>query len=235
MKLRCSNVLLCLIVLSGCTKERGRVEIDEGVESILAPLCRGVITTIDLDAVTAEKCFPDLVVGGDTSESHIMGSRAFIGSATACFVLGDSIYVCDRIGNAILVSDMTGNIIRHIGRSGRGPREFLNPCDITSGENGILVYDFGNSRVQILDRQFRYVSSIPAAFAPYASSLAFSGGLVYVHGNFGDTTLVRVYEGRVPFKYVRGFMPLLVPRGRQPMAMRFVRGIFSKALFVCSG
>jgi sugar lactone lactonase YvrE len=52
-----------------------------------------------------------------------------------------------------------GKFVRSFGKLGTGPVEFMTPHDIAiDGEGRLLVADRGNHRIQILDREGRYIS-----------------------------------------------------------------------------
>jgi DNA-binding beta-propeller fold protein YncE len=72
-----------------------------------------------------------------------------------------------------------GKFVRSFGKLGTGPVEFMTPHDIAiDGEGRLLVADRGNHRIQILDRDGRYISEWKQFGRP--SGVAVRDDLVYV-------------------------------------------------------
>ena len=70
-----------------------------------------------------------------------------------------NIYVVDRKDNKILIFDKELNFIDEFGRYGQGPGEFYHPYDITfDSEGNKLIIDKGNARIQIFNKDNKYVS-----------------------------------------------------------------------------
>lgn len=84
-------------------------------------------------------------------------------------------YVLDWKLSIVSKFDPSGNHICNIGRSGQGPGEFLSPQHICFDENGnLILYEYGNGRIQILDPTGMYLSSI--------KTLKFIHEIVYFNG-----------------------------------------------------
>jgi len=83
----------------------------------------------------------------------------------------------DREAALLIHVDESGNLIRQLGRKGRGPGEFL---DITFSNEipggGILIYDQGNNKNAIFDRNLKYQTEfIPESYDGAAFYLLATG------------------------------------------------------------
>lgn len=72
--------------------------------------------------------------------------------------LEDSVVICDMENNCLREFDFQGKEIRKVGQSGNGHGEFLRPSGLAYCGETFYVVDSGNSRVQILDKNFDYQS-----------------------------------------------------------------------------
>jgi hypothetical protein len=110
---------------------------------------------------------------------------------------------------------MDGRLVRKIGRSGKAPGEFLNPAGIATNGDVVAIYDTQNARVQLFDVHFSYLTSIPAAFPIFVTSLALTKDNLVIHGDYRDSLLIKVYELRKPFTFKHSFFPSVVPLRHQ--------------------
>lgn len=216
------NLLIAVLgacaLVAGCShKEQPKGSIAEYAKSLEGVIAAAPKSVIDLDAIEPETVYPDLVIPSDTLSKE---GGLFLASPQNLVVIGDSLYISDRMNHGIVVANRDGKLIRLIGREGQGPGEFARPWEIAANDRFILVHDEGNSRVQIFDHAFHYISSIPAFCHPTNGALAASDRRIFVQGS--DTNLVQVYEAREPFRLEYSFMPLVVPPHQQPMAMNSV-------------
>ncbi len=160
---------------------------------------------VNLDALEGSVVYPDLIIGEQEFASTQLQSDLFLAAPTACVVVGDSVYICDRLNNSIVVADKKGQIIRRVGRAGKGPGEFLEPYHIASNGEFFFIYDFGNARVQIFTTTFKYTYSIPAAFPMFGTTIAANRRLLLIHGSLDHPDLVKAYVPREPFTQVGSF------------------------------
>ena len=63
-----------------------------------------------------------------------------------------NIVISDSGDNQVVILDRIGNLVKRIGRRGQGPSEFNRPGKIGVLEDNILVYDAGNSRIQLITK-----------------------------------------------------------------------------------
>lgn len=67
---------------------------------------------------------------------------------------GDLIYVADACNHRIVVFTLEGQFVRNIGRVGSGPGEFRFPYGLDlDAEGNLVVCEFGNNRVQRIDKR----------------------------------------------------------------------------------
>ena len=84
-----------------------------------------------------------------------------------------NIYVVDRKDNKILIFDKELNFIDEFGRYGQGPGEFYHPYDITfDSEGNKLIIDKGNARIQIFNKDNKYVSGFNQIMYNYRPNIA---------------------------------------------------------------
>ena len=70
----------------------------------------------------------------------------------------NQVYVCDTCNNQILVFDLDLNFIRSIGSYGKGRGKFEAPVDVKFDRDGYMyIADYGNERVQVLDRSGHFI------------------------------------------------------------------------------
>lgn len=62
------------------------------------------------------------------------------------------IVISDSGDHQILILNREGNLLRRIGQRGQGPSEFNRPGKIGILDGNILVYDAGNSRIQLITK-----------------------------------------------------------------------------------
>lgn len=88
------------------------------------------------------------------------GGVYFFGADHLCFDNDGNIYISDSRENCIYKFDPQGTFLKKIGRRGQGPREFDHVLYLdTDKENNLIIYDDGNSRIQILDSNGDYLRS----------------------------------------------------------------------------
>lgn len=72
-------------------------------------------------------------------------------------------------GDLLLTFDTTGRFLGRVGRKGTGPAEFTFPVAAISRSNGdLLVWDFRQSTLTTLDRQFRHLRRVHQPSPPVA-------------------------------------------------------------------
>jgi hypothetical protein len=72
------------------------------------------------------------------------------------------VYIADRLLHHVIVYDRMGKFITAFGRRGKGPGEFENPTWIAYRNGRIAVGNFPSPRVQIFDKNFKYLTSFYA-------------------------------------------------------------------------
>lgn len=89
-------------------------------------------------------------------------------------VFGDELIVSDQDANILYRYDLECNYLGTVGKQGMAELEFNMPMALQVYNNQLYVLDSGNYRVQILNREFEYVSEIQLEPQPY-----FNTGAVY--------------------------------------------------------
>jgi hypothetical protein len=84
------------------------------------------------------------------------------------FTEDGKIIVADSKANQIIIADVKGRVLSIIGRKGQGPGEFDDPMRIALGPDGLLVYEGGSNRLQVLTMNGASVYS-HAVIAPVAA------------------------------------------------------------------
>ncbi len=71
-----------------------------------------------------------------------------------------NLWVPDTHYSRVLVFSKKGEVIKHFGKEGRGPGEFIYPSDIAFDSKGrIFVSEFGDhDRIQVFDQNLKYLS-----------------------------------------------------------------------------
>ncbi len=102
-------------------------------------------------------------------EVRVEGATEVVSTESALFgrpteiALGDSgnLWVLDNMLDRILVLTPHGNLVRSIGGSGSGPREFRRPHAFIVSDDTVRVVDVGNGRLLTLALNSEYVRSVP--------------------------------------------------------------------------
>ena len=227
-------VMLVIASLSGCGgREENSIGERDELENIKDLLSAAPRSVVDLDASDSSTVYPEMVIGGISDSQR---DEVYLASPVGTFSCAESLYVCDRLAQGIIVVEKkSGRIVRKIGRKGHGPTEFIAPYQIAGNDSIILVYDFGNSRVQLFSHLFKYIASLPASFPPVGTSIGASNDKLIIRGNFADTTLISVRSSSVPFPRLRSFLPRIVPNGKQPSAKNNIRFSVNRSGWICVG
>ncbi len=79
----------------------------------------------------------------------------------------ENIYLLDNPYHCIKVYDKNGKYLKQIGRQGQGPGEFNKPSRISiTSDDRIVVFDLGNRRICILNKQGDFEHSFISPFLP---------------------------------------------------------------------
>lgn len=89
-------------------------------------------------------------------------------------------YVSDARQNTIFKFDSQGNFSKKIGGNGQAPGEFLYPNYLAiNNEDNLIIYDTGNSRIQIFNSTSNYVRSFKV-FKTYSTMAADNSKKLYL-------------------------------------------------------
>jgi|Deesub1362B_J571_1020462.scaffolds.fasta_scaffold02257_8 hypothetical protein len=130
------------------------------------------------------------------------------------------LYITDS-NNRVLVLNNHGKVVRVFGREGAGPGEFRQPAAIKVTEKQIYVYEYKNARIQIFDRNFRYISTLPAMFGIISKfAVDNKDRFIYLPN---DSDLKRkgilLFSVNRPHQFVGSFFDLKLPDKRQYTVM----------------
>lgn len=97
----------------------------------------------------------------------ILERKVFLNNPSSIHVDPKNIYICDSGLNKILIFTKDGSYFSSIGSTGQGPTEFMSPLRIKSLGDTLLVHDVGNMRIQILNKDGKYIKSFKIFSAYY--------------------------------------------------------------------
>lgn len=89
-----------------------------------------------------------------------------------------NIFISDQKWSHIFKFGPSGNFLKTIGRKGQGPGEFMNPYCLTVTEDFLIVSDTGARKIQVFDREGKYLKSIKV-LKPYIEIVADASGLIF--------------------------------------------------------
>jgi len=150
-----SFILVILFILFSCDKNSHIFYVDKQNNGVLIVKNNEIpMFAPEEKSVQIKFLFKIGVEDGD--ENYVFGSASFIGVDQE-----NNIYVLDMTNCRVMVYNCTGHFLRSFGNKGRGPGEFLTPHPGAINHDTLVVYDFQNSRYQILDRFGKHLNSIP--------------------------------------------------------------------------
>jgi sugar lactone lactonase YvrE len=125
------------------------ISVDEKGRVFVADLYNGNISIFDEKGKFIEYFAP---------EANKVGK---VSAPAALRIIDKKVYVTDIKANKAYVFDMTGKLLLEVGKPGTNDGEFNAPNGITTDKEGnIYVVDTGNQRVQIFDKQGKFVKII---------------------------------------------------------------------------
>jgi len=140
-KINC-KVLFIVGVFYGCTPvENKPFEIPKNIQALNNVF---IFSQEDIAITDSVRLIRDQVFG-DTEDVYIGRVREFISDESGKIFIVDSAPGSRTIH--VYASD--GSYITNLGREGRGPGEFLNPCCLRIRSNQLFVFDHGLARLTI--------------------------------------------------------------------------------------
>ena len=127
------------------------------------------IIEIDLDKYNIETLEPKIIIDPN---KEVEGAKYYLATTFSMLAHRDTLFIVDTRQNTILVSSFDGKIIKTIGREGSGPGEFRNPYCMIENKSYYFIFDQRNGRIQILNKKFKYVKSLPMSFLPGSRNIA---------------------------------------------------------------
>ena len=109
----------------------------------------------------------------------------------------NEVYVCDNNNHHIQIFDLDLNFVRSIGSHGEGRGEFDAPRDIKFDTAGnMYVAEWGNERVQVLDRSGQFIREFGEGKLKRPSGLHIADKYVYVSDVSGHCIVVYKTSGQ---------------------------------------
>ena len=109
----------------------------------------------------------------------------------------NEVYVCGRNNHRIQIFDLDLNLVRSIGSHGEGRGEFDSPEDVKFDTAGnMYVTEWGNRRVQVLDRGGQFIREFGKGIMKAPSGLHIADKYVYVSDVTGHSIIVYETSGR---------------------------------------
>lgn len=142
-----SKIFLTLILILSCNQKQSTVKIEykdeiEHVSSSLPQYPQKLINIVE-----------EISIGGE-NETNIYIPWRFTVDYKGIF------YITDRSDSKIKIFDKTGNFLNSIGKTGKGPNEYLMPQRISMlPGNKLIIFDLGNFRTSVLDTNYSYFTS----------------------------------------------------------------------------
>jgi hypothetical protein len=185
-------IVIILSLFFGCRGKLKNSEIvlSEDLQRLISSTPR---TLIDIEQVPAKTIYPTDSICGVAQEKN-RANGLYLGMPASFIVKKDTFYICDRANNYVLVVDRQGNPIRTIGRKGKGPSEFVMPTQIVASDSLILVYDFGNARVQVFSPTFEYRYSVVASFPPTGPSIFAASNKLFIRSRPRESNVIAAYN-----------------------------------------
>jgi hypothetical protein len=168
-------IIIIFMITSACALAQKSIKYDD-VYNKAEESFKGVIKKlnipvkeIDIDRVTAKPLEPKIIIDPDKSGEN---EKYYLAYTKSIIAHRDSLFIADCNQNTIFIANYDGKIIKSIGREGRGPGEFKYLQYMAENKNYFFAYDVGNQRVQIFNKKFKYLKSLPAQFTPSGRGIA---------------------------------------------------------------
>jgi hypothetical protein len=157
--------------------------------------------TIDLDKIPSEKL---LLTHSIDDNGQPLFFDIFTNITYDPFV--NKIYLAERAKLSVLTTD--GKIIKKLARRGQGPGEFSLIKRIVVDTNRIFIADLENSNVQILNKDFSYLKSIPINGA--IKDIAYLGNnQMIIHTIGSDGNILHKYDLNAPYRPIESFAKVI--------------------------
>ncbi len=152
------------------------------------------------------------------------GQRQFHGRLTSTTIFNGDLLVADNTNQMIYRLNENDELEYVVGRSGRGPGEFLDLYHLAANENYLFAQDRRNSKTFILDKNFNVVHEILTSLL--AKTVA-TNDFIFHTGISRINDYLRINKSSHPFEEIGTFLEQIIPIGMQPGGYRFSRSATS--------
>ena len=173
------------LAVAGCGRDGSRQATLDGSPTSL-------VQHIDLDAVSTD------TVMMTWSTTRASGpDTANLGTPAGFVIVDDSLYIADTQRSTILVADADLHIRRRIGELGEGPGEFINPFDVASIGDSVLVV-FEAARVQLVDVLGNHITMLAGHRSMTHGVNDANGAWILAPSGGADSSFVKAYASSSP-------------------------------------
>lgn len=200
-----SMLLFVSLFTQGCTNSEAKKKVEESKDSLLP-----ILYDKDLDKKSEEADRVDTKLNEEYKKETWSYKSKELSLANDILPRENDLIVSDSKGDRLVVLDYNGKILKTVGTTGSGPLEFSNPTGITSYKDKIYVIDGMNDRIQILDKEFKYIKEIKLPRDeenpefPFEDIEIDKDGTIYVSGGQIDNPGILTYENEnTEYKWIR--------------------------------
>jgi len=82
-----------------------------------------------------------------------------LGTINDAVIWNNKFIISDGMTKIIWIFDNEYHLIKKMGGRGRGPGEYLSPPDLVLNKNKLLIVDYSNKKIDIIDKKFNLVAT----------------------------------------------------------------------------
>lgn len=151
------SCFLLLVLFTACKQQDGKtidIRNSDHIEN-LRPLLSNNLQTITIDDLEET-----IININPNVESSVLVDSVLIADLSDVEFEGKYLFLVDRKKHQVIRYDMVEQTVKKIGQAGRGPGDFNEPTEISINTDHYFVYERGNARVQIFNKEFDPVSEM---------------------------------------------------------------------------
>lgn len=200
-----SMLLFVSLFIQGCTNSEAKKKVEESKNSLLPILYD---KEADKKSETANRI--DAKLNKQYTKETWSYKSKELTLANDILPRENDLIVSDSKGDRLVILDHNGKILKTVGKTGSGPLEFSNPTGVTSYKDKIYIIDGMNDRIQILDKEFKYIKEIKLPRDeenpefPFRDIEIDKDGTIYLSGGQVDNPGILYYENdNADYKWIR--------------------------------